>query len=196
MGRAAERAAEEGAAAAALSAASKILPVRGDTEPQEMENPDVAWGQRAGAGLQVPTMDGQRIQLNVDAAGTDTVAQVLRPSLRVFTGVETDTDIVAQTTADGVRLLTVFHGPDAPSQLRISVGLVEGLELEEMPSGGYDVVHRRYGRTVGRLYRPWACDSMFRPVKADYLLEDTTVTMRVQHTSAFYPVVAAPYYTR
>ncbi|MBO2460995.1 MULTISPECIES: hypothetical protein [Actinomadura] len=183
-------------AAAAMSAASRILVARGKNEPQEMENPDVAWGQRARDGVWVPTKDGQRIHLGIDVAAADTVAQVLRPSLRVFVGVDVDTDIVAQTTDNGVRLLTVVHGPDAPSEFRFPISLADGLALEAMPSGGYDVVHLRYGATVGRLYNPWASDSMFRQVKADYTLEGSAVTMRVQHTDAYYPVVADPHYAR
>ncbi|MEU4828984.1 MULTISPECIES: hypothetical protein [Actinomadura] len=183
-------------AAAAMSAASRILVARGKNEPQEMENPDVAWGQRARDGVWVPTRDGQRIHFGIDVAAADTVAQVLRPSLRVFVGVDVDTDIVAQTTAGGVRLLTVIHGPDAPTEFRFAVSLADGLALESMPSGGYDVVHLRYGATVGRLYNPWASDSMFRQVKADYALDGSAVTMRIQHTDAYYPVVADPHYER
>ncbi len=37
---------------------------------------------------------------------------------------------------------------------------------------------------------------MFRQVKADYTLDGTSVTMRVQHTDAYYPVVADPHYER
>jgi hypothetical protein len=183
-------------AAAAMNAASRVLVARGKNEPQELENPDVAWGQRARDGVWVPTKDGQRIHFGIDVPAADTVAQVVRPSLRVFVGIEVDTDIVAQTTASGVRLLTVIHGPDAPSEFRFPVSLADGLVLEAMPSGGYDVVHLRYGATVGRLYNPWACDSMYRPVKADYALEGQTITMRVQHEGSYYPVVADPLYSR
>ncbi|MDL4777820.1 MULTISPECIES: hypothetical protein [Thermomonosporaceae] len=187
------RHAQDGAAAA-ISAASRILVARGKNEPQEQENPDVGWGQRARDGVWVPTKDGQRIHIGIDTAAADTVGQVLRPSLRVYGGVDVDTDIVAQTTAGGVRLLTVIHGADAPTEFRFPISLADGLALESMPSGGYDVVHLRYGATVGRLYNPWASDSMFRPVKADYTLDGQTVTMRIQHVDAFYPVVADPYY--
>ena len=189
------RHAQDGAAAA-MTAASRILVARGKNEPQEVENPDVAWGQRARDGVWVPTRDGQRIHLGIDTAAADTPAQMLRPTLRVFVGVDVDTDIVAQTTAGGVRLLTVIHGPGAPAEFRFPVSLADGLALESMPSGGYDVVHLRYGATVGRLYNPWASDSMFRQVKADYVLDGSIVTMRVQHADAFYPVVADPHYAR
>ncbi|MFC9975346.1 hypothetical protein ACIBF1_27005 [Spirillospora sp. NPDC050679] len=183
-------------AAAAMNAASRILVARGKNEPQELDNPDVSWGQRARDGVWAPTKDGQRIHIGIDVAAGDTVHQVLRPTLRVLVGVDVDTDIVAQTTAAGIRLLTVIHGPDAPTEFRFPVSLADGLALEAMPSGGYDVVHLRYGATVGRFYNPWACDSMFRQVKADYALEGHTVTMRVQHEGAFYPVVADPHYSR
>jgi hypothetical protein len=179
-----------------MNAASRVLVARGKHEPQEMENPDVSWGQRARDGVWAPTRDGQRIHIGIECSAADQPATVLRPSLRVFVGVEVDTDIVAQTTASGVRLLTVLHGPDAPTEFRFPLSLAEGLALEAMPSGGYDVVHLRYGATVGRFYNPWASDSMFRPVKADYALEGSTVIMRVQHHGSYYPVVADPLYSR
>ena len=189
------RHAQDGAAAA-MNAASRVLVARGK-EPQEMENPDVTWGQRARDGVWVPTKDGQRIHIGIDVTAADTVGQVVRPSLRVFVGVDVDTDMVAQTTAGGIRLLTVIHGPDAPGEFRFPLSLADGLALESMPSGGYDVVHLRFGATVGRLYNPWASDAMFRQVKADYALEGTNVvTMRVQHEGAYYPVVADPRYSR
>jgi hypothetical protein len=124
------------------------------------------------------------------------VPHVLRPTLRAFVGIEVDTDLLAQTTAGGVRLLTVVHGPDAPAEFRFSLSLPDGLALEAMPSGGVDVVHLRYGATVGRLYNPWASDAMFRPVKADYALDGPVLTMRVHHEGSTYPVVADPHYTR
>jgi hypothetical protein len=65
-----------------------------------------------------------------------------------------------------------------------------------MPSGGFDVVHLRYGATVGRFYTPWACDSMFKSINADYRLEGTTIVMRIAHEGATYPVVADPLYAR
>jgi hypothetical protein len=189
------RHAQDGAAAA-MNAASRVLVARGKHEPQELENPDVSWGQRTRDGVWAPTRDGQRIHIGIECSAGDQPATVLRPSLRVFVGVEVDTDIVAQTTASGVRLLTVLHGPDAPTEFRFPLSLAEGLALEAMPSGGYDVVHLRYGATVGRFYNPWASDSMFRPVKADYALEGSTVIMRVQHPGSYYPVVADPLYSR
>ncbi|REF00102.1 hypothetical protein [Thermomonospora umbrina] len=183
-------------AAAAMNAASRVLVARGKHEPQELENPDVSWGRQAREGAWAPTRDGQRIHIGIECSAGDTAPTLLRPSLRVFVGVEVDTDIVAQTTASGIRLLTVLHGPDAPAEFRFPLSLGEGLALEAMPSGGYDVVHLRYGATVGRFYNPWAADSMFRPVKADYALEGSTVIMRVQHHGSFYPVVADPLYSR
>ncbi|MCP9963801.1 hypothetical protein [Actinomadura madurae] len=79
-----------------------------------MENPDVAWGQRARDGVWVPTRDGQRIHFGIDVAAADTVAQVLRPSLRVFVGVDVDTDIVAQTTAAGCGCSPSSTAPTPP----------------------------------------------------------------------------------
>jgi hypothetical protein len=183
-------------AAAAMNAASRVLVVRGTNEPQEFENPDVAWANRAREGVWAPTKDGQRIHIGIECADGDRTAEILRPSLRVFVGVEVDTDIVAQTTSSGIRLVTVVHGPEAPPEFRFPVTLADGLALEPMPSGGFDVVHLRFGATVGRFYTPWACDSMFKSINADYRLDGTTIVMRIAHEGATYPVVADPLYAR
>lgn len=183
-------------ATAAINAASRVLTARGKHEPQELDNPDVTWAARASEGVWAPTKDGQRIHIRIDCPAGDRTATVLRPSLRVFVGIEVDTDIVAQTTQNGVRLLTVMHGANAPTEFRFPVRLADGLALESMPSGGFDVVHVRYGATVGRFYSPWCSDSMFLPVKADYHLDGSAIVMRVPHHGATYPVVADPLYAR
>ncbi|MCW2902032.1 MAG: hypothetical protein JWO67_4297 [Streptosporangiaceae bacterium] len=183
-------------AATAVNAASQILVARGKYEPQERDNPEVTWGARASEGVWVPTKDGQHIHIRIDCPAADPAATVLRPSLRVFVGIETDTDIVAQTTGNGVRLLTVVHGPNAPTEFRFPVSLADGLSLEAMPSGGFDVVHTRFGATVGRFYSPWACDTMFRHVKAEYRLDGGAIVLRVPHEDAAYPVLVDPLYAR
>jgi hypothetical protein len=181
-------------AAAAIDAAGRVLAVRGKSEPPEMENPDVAWAGQAREGVWAPTKDGQRIHIAIGCAAGERAPVVLRPSLRVFVEVDKSTDIVAQTTASGVRLVTVLNGPEAPEEFRFPITLSELQVLESMPSGGFDVVHERYGATVGRFYSAWAFDSFFRPVEADYDLEDSTLVMRIRHKDAGYPVVADPLY--
>jgi hypothetical protein len=191
------RHAQDGAAAAAIDAAARVLAVRGAHEPPEAQNPDVAWAGagQAREGVWAPTRDGQRIHIAIASTGADRPATVLRPSLRVFVGVDKDTDVVAQTTAAGVRLVTILHGSAAPQEFRFPITLGDRLTLEAMPSGGFDVVHQRYGATVGRFFAAWACDSFFRPVEADYELEDSTIVMRIRHEGDGYPVVADPFYS-
>src|SRR5918992_6337531 len=92
-------------AAAAIETAARVLTVRGKSEPPEMENPDVAWAGQAREGVWAPTKDGQRIHIAIACGAADRMPVVLRPSLRVFVDVATGTDIVAQTTASGVRLV-------------------------------------------------------------------------------------------
>lgn len=180
-------------ATAAMNAASQVLAARGKAEPQEFDNADVQWAARARDGVWAPTRNRQRIHVGIDCS-PDRAATVLRPSLRVFVGVDVDTDIVAQTTADGIRLVTVVHGPEAPTSFRFPIGLADGLALEAMPSGGFDVVNLRYGATVGRFYSPWACDALFRPLAARLELDGGALVMRLPHEGAAYPVVADPHY--
>jgi hypothetical protein len=182
----------------AIEAATGVLSISGRSEPPEYENPDVSWGELASEGVWAPTRDGQRIHIGVAGTHEDRAATVIRPSLRVFTGLETDTDVMGQTTAAGVRFVTVLNGPEAPEEFRFPVRLGEGLSLDSTPSGGYDVVHERYGATVGRFYAPWGCDSLYRTIPAEYHLEGTTIVMTVRHrdADALYPVIADPHYVR
>jgi hypothetical protein len=183
----------------AVEAATRVLSISGRSEPPESENPDVSWGDLASEGVWAPTRDGQRIHIGVaGAAAEERLASVLRPSLRVFLGVDTETDVMGQTTAAGVRFVTVLHGPDAPEEFRFPLRLGEGLSLDATPSGGFDVVHDRYGATVGRFYAPWGYDSLYRTIPAEYHLEGTTIVMTVRHrdADALYPVLADPHYAR
>jgi hypothetical protein len=186
------------AATAAVDAATRVLSTSGRSEPPEAENPDVIWGDLASEGVWAPTRDGQRVHIGVAGAADGRPATVIRPSLRVFLGIEADTDVMAQTTAAGVRFVTVLHGPGAPEEFRFPLRLAEGLSLDVTPSGGYDVVHERYGATVGRFNAPWGCDSLYRAVPAEYRLEGTTIVMTVRHrdADALYPVLADPNYAR
>jgi hypothetical protein len=183
---------------AAIEAATRVLSIGGRSEPPESENPDVIWGDLASEGVWAPTRDGQRVHIGIATAGDDRLATVIRPSLRVFVGVDADTDIMAQTTTAGVRFVTVLHGPGAPEEFRFPVRLGEGLTLDGTPSGGCDVVHERYGATVGRFYAPWGCDSLYRTVPAEYRLDGSDIVMTVRHrdADALYPVLADPHYVR
>lgn len=181
---------------AAIEAATHVLSIRGRSEPPEAENPEVSWGNTARDGVWAPTRDNQRIHIAFAGTAADRAVTVIRPTLRVFLGVEPDVDIMAHTTATGVRFVTVLHGPNAPTEYRFPLRLADGLTLDAAPSGGYDVVHERYGATVGRFHAPWGCDSLYRPVSAEYRIEQSTIVMTVRHDDALYPVVADPLYAR
>lgn len=182
---------------ATVEAATRVLSISGRTEPPERENPGVRWGELASEGVWAPTRDGQRVHVSV-MGGEDRAAMVIRPSLRVFAGLDDETDVMAQTTAAGVRFVAVLNGSGAPEEIRFPLRLGEGLSLDVTPSGGYDVVHERYGATVGRFYAPWGCDSLYRSVPAEYRLEGTTLVMTVRHrdADALYPVLADLHYVR
>ena len=85
-----------------------------------MENPGVTWGGLASEGVWAATRDGQRIQVGIAGGAVDRPATVVRPSLRIYAGVDTETDVLAQTTAAGIRFITVLHGPGAPVEFRFA----------------------------------------------------------------------------
>jgi hypothetical protein len=182
--------------AAAIDAATRVLSISGRLEPPEGDNPHVVWGYLASEGVWAPTRDGQRIHISITGINDDRAATTIRPTMRLFLGVDTETDVMAVTTTSGVRFITILHGPGAPPEFRFPLRLSEGLVLDPAPSGGYDVVHERYGATVGRFQAPWGYDSLYRPVRADYRIEKGAIVMGVRHheADALYPVVADPHY--
>lgn len=158
-----------------------------------VDNPDIAWGRCASEGVWLPTKGGHRIHLALDAAAAD--AQNLGRGVHVFVGVAADADVVALSAADGIALLTLLHSPAAPSSYRYSVSLPVDLALDAMPSGGFDVVHRYYGATVARINRPWASDSNYRLLAADYIHGDSaSITMEVDTVGASYPLAIGVIY--
>lgn len=181
---------------AAIEAATRVLSIRGLDEPLEADNPMVTWGETARDGVWAPTRDGQRVRISVPGAAGGRAATVIRPGLRVFLGIDTGTDVIARTSATGLRLVTVLHGHDAPEEFRMTVRLGEDQSLDSTPSGGFDVVHDRYGASVGRFHVPWCCDSLYRRVPAEYRLDEGTIIMTVRHreADALYPVVVDPLY--
>lgn len=182
---------------AAIEAATRVLSTSG-REAHEVENPNVSWGETAADGLWAPTRDGQRIHIAIAGPSVHRPPTVIRPSLRVFLGIAPDADVLGQTTATGVRFVTVLNSPAAPEEFRFPLRIGEGLSLDVTPSGGYDVVHVRYGATVGRFYSPWGCDSLYRNIPAEYRLDGMTIVMTVRHrlADALYPVLADPHYVR
>jgi hypothetical protein len=163
--------------------------------PREAGNPDAVLGASIREGVWVSARSGQPIHIRMDLPDSATGARMPRPTMRVFPGVAAETDVVAFTTADGAAWLTVARGPSAPTRFRFTIALPERLALEPMPSGGLDFMHPHYGATVGRLYRPWASDAMFRPLPAEYLVREPGVmTVDVDSAGAAYPFVVGVVY--
>jgi hypothetical protein len=184
-------------ATAAITTAAKVIGGKRASEPPDIENPEIDWGRQARDGVSVPTTDGRRVHISIEAVGGDRAPTIVRPGMRVFVGVDVDTDIVARTTAEGVRLVTILHGPEAPRTLRFPLTLPDELTLDALPSGGYDIVDKASGARVGRFFAAWAYDFVFRPIPVHYALEDdTTIVMEVGHSGPAYPVVADPSYAR
>ncbi|MFI6517440.1 hypothetical protein ACIBF1_17925 [Spirillospora sp. NPDC050679] len=179
----------------ALEAAATVLAAREITaRPLERPNERLRWGPRAHDGIQVPTANGRTAVLSF-AARREAAVSMVRPTLGVFTGSWPQTDLVTQSTATGIWLLVVLHGPDAPQSFPMPMRLAEHLGMETMPSGAVDVVDQPTGSTVGRFLRPWGCDAMYRQLPVEYSLEGSTVTLRVPHRHAQYPVLATCLYT-
>ncbi|QKG27288.1 hypothetical protein ACTIVE_8943 [Actinomadura verrucosospora] len=174
--------------------AAVMVEARGGN-PREMDNPDVVLGASVQEGVWVPSSVGQPVRLRMDAPDRGSGVQVPRSSMRVYPGVAAGVDVVAFTTADGAALLAVLRDPSTTVRFRCSLTLPDGLAAEPTPSGGLDVLHPRYGATAGRLYKPWANDSMFRPLPAEYIGDSTALTVQLDAANASYPIVVGMVYS-
>jgi hypothetical protein len=167
----------------------RILLARGGAQPAEVNDPSVVWSPRLEEGVWAPTADNSRIRICAAVGGGSTLT-VLRPTLRVFSGIAPDVDLITQTILGGARFLAVLHGAGAPARLDFSLTLTSEHGLESMPSGGVDLISPGRGTTIGRFSRPWATDAWFRMVDTTYHLTNEALVLRTGHRSdTAYPVV-------
>jgi hypothetical protein len=168
----------------------RILLARGGVQPAEVNDPSVGWSPRPEEGVWVPTADNSRIRICAAVVGGGGGVTVLRPTLRVFSGIAPGVDLIAQTILGGARFLAVVHGAEAPARLNFALSLAKDHGLESMPSGGVDVITLGRGTTIGRFSRPSATDSWFRTVDTAHELQHEALVLRTDHgRDTTYPLV-------
>lgn len=118
------------------------------------------------------------------------------------------TEAAVQSVQDGVRMMTVIKGPDAPKDTRYTLNLPAGTHLEEaspsydadsarpeddsdVPMTGYVIVGAD-DAVLGEIEAPWAKDANGKSVPTHYTLDGNQLTQTVDHAGAAYPVVADP----
>lgn len=113
----------------------------------------------------------------------------------------TSTDSVIQRTSDGGRIIEVLHSNEAPSEFVYELDVPRGQQLSQLPDGSILIgVEERSGDDVtfsvsGVLSRAWAQDASGNSLPVRYTVDDSRVTMHVDHSTvpeSSYPLVADP----
>ncbi|MQA95515.1 MAG: hypothetical protein GEV11_13005 [Streptosporangiales bacterium] len=181
----------------ALGLVEHALGFRPAGEPVVAATPQLVWGETAGEGVQARTDDGLRLRFRVP--GGRLRAERAGPLVRYYPDAARETDVVAQPTGIGVRVLAVLYSPRAPLELRFPIDLPSVLTLEQTVDGGFDVLNRRTDRVVGMIWTPWARDVRGGEVGLTYGLEpaDTgaVITARLAPGRLAYPLVLDPSYS-
>ncbi|QNA77609.1 hypothetical protein C8250_042835 [Streptomyces sp. So13.3] len=123
----------------------------------------------------------------------------------------TNTDVAAQSTAEGATLYTVIKGSNAPTQMTYNLSLPPGAVLlpstadsdgtassdpdnpENPAAGRVSYTIELNGAVVGTIDAPWAKDANGVSVPTSYTLQGNHLIQTVNHAGAAYPVVADPH---
>lgn len=183
--------------ARALELVDRALGFRPAGEPAVAPTPELVWGGTADEGVLARTDDGLRLRFRVP--GGPLRAEMSGPLVRYYPEAARETDVVAQPTGIGLRVLAVQYSPRAPLELRFPVDLPTVLALEQTVDGGFDVLNRRSGRVVGMVWTPWARDVRGGEVAVTYGLDavpsGAVITARLEPGRLAYPVVLDPSYS-
>lgn len=105
----------------------------------------------------------------------------------VFVNSLPQTDGVVQEMPDGVRLLTVARGEDAPDKVSYRF---PGMTLEPQPDGA--VVIEAKGVIAAVVEAPWSVDAKGTSLPTRYGVSGDTLVQHVDLDGATYPVVSDP----
>lgn len=187
---------------AAPESADVIEPVEGlsDAFAAEVQGPDGTGRveidpSSGGASI---TLDGGDVEselvLKLPDVGQDVLPDIADDGTAVFGAGAENVDVGLQALSDGaVRALTVINGAESPNEYEYTFELPEGSFFESSEDGGIRL-YSDTGEASGAILPAWAVDAAGTPVPTRYIVDGSTVTQIVDHSSAAYeyPVVADP----
>ncbi|MFI8930641.1 hypothetical protein ACIG3E_23555 [Streptomyces sp. NPDC053474] len=178
-----------------------------DPETSVISNEGTAGPGRPTMRISLPAADGQaRTPAAAPGADTKTGRDSAGGGLLTSPTNLPQTEAAAQFLKDGVRMMTVINGPQAPTRTQYKLSLPAGAHLEEatasysadqpMPEGdapmtGYVIVSAD-DTVLGGIEAPWATDANGKHVPTRYELDGDNLIQIVDHAGAAYPVVADP----
>lgn len=110
----------------------------------------------------------------------------------LYANTATDMDTVIKPTADGFDAVSVLRAADSPQELFFKVGLPQGTELQQSPSGVAEVV--QYGTVIATILPPHAQDAAGTAVPVSMVVSGSTLALKVDlHSGEYqYPVGVDP----
>jgi streptogramin lyase len=110
----------------------------------------------------------------------------------LYANTATDMDTVIKPTADGFDAVSVLRAADSPQELFFKVGLPQGAELQQSPSGVAQVV--QYGAVIATILPPHAQDAAGTAVPVSMVVSGSTLALKVDlHSGEYqYPVGVDP----
>lgn len=145
-------------------------------------------------GSQVAEIAGPvgHLAMRVPATGRDQAPRV--KAVAILEGAQTDTTLVVQSAADGLRALVHIDSANAPERFAFSIG-GDVASLGYSPDGGV-IAFNSAAQIVATAPAPWAIDATGKPVPTRYEIDGTTLTQVVNHRAGtyVYGIVADPWW--
>ena len=140
--------------------------------------------------LSAPDAPDGSADIGIGIPGSQATEQTTDSDVAVYTGTSPDASTAVQPNEDGVNLLTVISGPDAPTSYSFPLQIPDGATITPDGAGGYLI--QVNGITVSAIAAPWAQDAAGNPLSTSYSLTGDTLTQTIDTTGATFPVTADP----
>jgi streptogramin lyase len=110
----------------------------------------------------------------------------------LYANTGTDLDTLIKPTAGGFDAVSVLRAADSPQEIFFGVGLPQGAELQQSPSGVAQVV--QYGAVIATILPPHAQDAAGTAVPVSMAVSGTTLALKIDlHSGEYqYPVGVDP----
>lgn len=114
--------------------------------------------------------------------------------LAVYQGTAADASTAVETNSDGLSVITVLGGADAPTDYAYPLSIPDGGAIQSTDAGGY-VITDSTGIAVATISAPWATDANGTSLPTSYTLNGKTLVQHVDTTNAVFPVTSDPHVT-
>ncbi|HJP95990.1 MAG TPA: hypothetical protein VJ843_01315 [Candidatus Saccharimonadales bacterium] len=162
------------------------------TSDQDGTSVDVPKDASDGVAMETTTGD----TFSVTPANADDATNSTKVAPGVVAYKDGNTATAVQNTDNGVRMLTIINGSDAPTDYTYNVDLPAGGSITLNDDGSANVLGSD-GTAIAYVPTPWAKDANGTSVATYFTTDGTSLTQHVQHNvnGVAYPVTADPWWS-